>query len=140
MLAYPLKEKVTLGIDLSGGFRFVLGVDYDSLPTEDGKKPSSEERKRAQDQALEVLRNRIDSSGTREAMVYKEESTGRIVFEIPGVGDDERQKLEDLIKRPAVLEFRLVHENNGELVNNLLSENIVPPGYRMVTVEGRKFG
>ena len=138
MLAYPLKEKITLGIDLSGGFRFVLGVDYDSLPTEDGKKPTPDERKRAQDQALEVLRNRIDSSGTREAVIYKEAS-GRIVFEIPGVGDDERQKLEDLIKRPAVLEFCLVHENNAELVSKLLSENLVPPGYRMVTVEGRKY-
>ena len=139
MLAYPLSEKLTLGIDLSGGFRFVLGVDYDSLSVEEGKSITAEDRRRAQDQALEVLRNRIDSAGTREAVVYKEESTGRIVFEIPGVGDDERQNLEDLIKRPAVLEFRLVHENNFELVNKLLADNIVPPGYRMVTVEGRKY-
>ncbi|MDF3130636.1 protein translocase subunit SecD [Kiritimatiellaeota bacterium B1221] len=138
MLAYPLKDKITLGIDLSGGFRFVLDVDYDSLPTEDDAKPTADERKRAQDQALEVLRNRIDASGTREAVIYKEDS-GRIVFEIPGVGDDERQKLEDLIKRPAVLEFRLVHENNAELVSKLLADNVVPPGYRMVTVEGRKY-
>ncbi|MGA0368018.1 MAG: protein translocase subunit SecD [Kiritimatiellia bacterium] len=139
MLAYPLSEKLTLGIDLSGGFRFVLGVDYDSLPVEEGKSVTAEDRRRAQAQALEVLRNRIDSAGTREAVVYKEESTGRIVFEIPGVGEEERQNLEDLIKRPAVLEFRLVHENNAELVNKLLNDNIVPPGYRMVTVEGRRY-
>lgn len=139
-LAYPLNEKITLGIDLSGGFRFVLGVDYDSLQTEEGKAPSNEQKRQAQDQALEVLRNRIDSAGTREAVVYKEEGTGRIVFEIPGVGDDERQNLEDLIKRPAVLEFRLVHEENDQLVAKLLADNIVPPGYRMVTTpEGRKY-
>lgn len=139
-LAYPLSEKLTLGIDLSGGFRFVLGVDYDSLETKDNKPPTNEQKRQAQDQALEVLRNRIDSAGTREAIVYKEEGTGRIVFEIPGVGDDERQNLEDLIKRPAVLEFRLVHEENQQLVSKLWAENIAPPGYRIVTTsEGRKY-
>jgi SecD/SecF fusion protein len=138
-LAYPLSEKLTLGIDLSGGYRFVLGVDYDSLETEDGGPPNAEERRRAQDQALEVLRNRIDGAGTREAVVYKEPGTGRIVFEIPGVGDEERQNLEDLIKRPAYLEFRLVHENNHELIRDLLSEGTTPPGYRLVTIENERF-
>lgn len=138
-LAYPLNEKITLGIDLKGGYRFVLGVDYDSLDTEDGKAPTSAERERAQDQALEVLRNRIDGAGTREAVVYKEPETGRIVFEIPGVGEEERQNLEDLIKRPAYLEFRMVHENNNQLVNTLLSEGTTPPGYRLVTIEGQRY-
>jgi len=137
-LAYPLKEKITLGIDLSGGFRFVLGVDYDSLNA-DGSEPSKEQRRNAQGQALEVLRNRIDSAGTREAVVYKEEGTGRIIFEIPGVGDEERQTLEDLIKRPAVLHFKLVHEENGSLVAKLFADGIAPPGYRIVSVEGEPF-
>nr|MDA3873700.1 protein translocase subunit SecD [Kiritimatiellia bacterium] len=138
-LAYPMEEKFTLGIDLKGGYRFVLGIDYDSLITEDGEAPSSSERERAQNQALEVLRNRIDGAGTREAVVYKEPETGRIVFEIPGVGEEERQNLEDLIKRPAYLEFRMVHENNQELVRTLLSEGTTPPGYRLVTIEGQRY-
>ncbi|MEX2608015.1 MAG: protein translocase subunit SecD [Kiritimatiellia bacterium] len=138
-LAYPLNEKITLGIDLKGGYRFVLGVDYDSLETEDGKAPSNAERERAQDQALEVLRNRIDGAGTREAVVYKEPGTGRIVFEIPGVGEEERQNLEDLIMRPAYLEFRMVHENNQQLIDTLLSEETTPPGYRLVTIEGNRY-
>lgn len=138
-LAYPLNEKITLGIDLKGGYRFVLGVDYDSLDTEDGRAPTAREREQAQDQALEVLRNRIDGAGTREAVVYKEPGTGRIVFEIPGVGEEERQNLEDLIKRPAYLEFRMVHENNAMLIHDLLSEGTTPPGYRLVTIEGDRY-
>ncbi|WFB36516.1 protein translocase subunit SecD [Kiritimatiellota bacterium B12222] len=138
-LAYPLDEKLTYGIDLSGGFRFVLGVDYDSLPVEPGKKRTTADEKRAQSQALEVLRNRIDSAGTREAIVYKEDNTGRIIFEIPGVGEEERQELEDLIKRPAVLEFRLVHENNAALVSQLLANDTEIPGYNMVVIDNQKY-
>lgn len=140
MLAWPLNEKLPLGIDLAGGYRFVLDVDYDALPLEEGQDaPTAEQRRVAQDQALEVLRNRIDGAGTREATVYKEPGTGHIVFEIPGVGDEERQRLEDLIRRPAYLEFRLIHENNDELVSRLFAQDIAPPGYNIVTIDGRRY-
>jgi SecD/SecF fusion protein len=140
MLAWPLNERLPLGIDLAGGFRFVLDVDYDALPLEEGQtEPTNEQRRMAQDQALEVLRNRIDGAGTREASVYKEPGTGHIVFEIPGVGDEERQQLEDLIRRPAFLEFRFIHENNDALVARLFAEGISPPGYNIVTVQGRQY-
>jgi SecD/SecF fusion protein len=138
-LATPLNEKMTLGIDLSGGYRFVLGVDYDSIETESGDAPTEAEKRQAQEQALEVLRNRIDSAGTREAVVYKEQGTGRIVFEIPGVGDEERQKLEDLIKRPAVLRFRMVHPDNFQLVSELFANETELPGYRLVSLEGESY-
>lgn len=140
MLAYPLGKKLPLGIDLAGGYRFVLDVDYDALTLEEGQtEPTAEQRRVAQDQALEVLRNRIDGAGTREANVYKEPGTGHIVFEIPGVGDEERQSLEDLIKRPAYLEFRLLHEDNDALVADLFEKGIAPPGYEIVMVEGRRY-
>ncbi len=133
-----LDLKLPLGIDLSGGFRFVLGVDYAALATEEGREISAQDRERAQGQALEVLRNRIDSAGTREAVIYKEDS-GRIVFEIPGVGEDQRKELEDLIKRPAYLEFRLVHEDNARLSQQLLLSNTELPGYKRVTVDGSTY-
>ena len=138
-LAYPLNEKLPLGIDLAGGFRFVLDVDYDALQTEEGEEISQERRRQAQAQALEVLRNRIDGAGTREATVYSEPGTGHIVFEIPGVGEAERENLQELIQRPAYLEFRLVHEQNDELIAELLESGVVPPGYRMVTVDGTRY-
>lgn len=137
MIAFPLNEKLQWGIDLAGGYRFVIGVAYDQLQVEEGREPTAEERRVAQDQALEVLRNRIDLAGTREATIYKEPGTGHIVFEIPGVGEGERESLSELIRRPAFLEFRLVHLENERLVARLFEEGITPPGYRVVTVAGR---
>ena len=126
-----------LGIDLAGGFRFVIDVDYEGYTPREGETPLT--RTQLQDQALEVLRNRIDGSGTREAEVYKEPASGRIVFSIPGVGEEEREQLTDLILRPAYLEFRLIHENNRQLVNNLFNEGVAPPGYRIITVEDQRY-
>ncbi len=140
MMALPLNEKVQLGIDLSGGYRFVLGVDYDQLQLPEGQEKITEaDRERAQDQALEVLRNRIDSAGTKEAIVYKEPGTGRIVFEIPAAGEEERKELEDMIKRPAYLEFALVHEENSSLVSEFMATGEVPVGYEAVTVDGSRY-
>lgn len=126
-----------LGIDLAGGFRFVVDVDYEAYTPREGERPLT--RAQLQDQALEVLRNRIDSVGTREAVVYKEEASGRIVFEIPGVGQAERDSLVDLILRPAYLEFRLVHEDNDRLVSDLFNRGIAPPGFEIVTLDGARY-
>ncbi len=161
--AYPLKEKLPLGIDLQGGYRFVLDVDYDQMKDLDGGEPSPEQRREAQNKALVVLRNRLDSTGTKEATVYTEDS-GQIVFEIPGGitpsaedtsaeeeggeqtadtdGDEapemsERDKLIDLIERPAYLEFRIVHVDSPSLVEEkLFRPGIAPPSYKLVTVDG----
>jgi SecD/SecF fusion protein len=152
--AYPLSEKLPLGIDLQGGFRFVLGVDYDQMETEDGKPPSEAEKEEAQNKALVVLRNRIDSLGTREASLYKEKN-GSIILEVPGrtevateagsdaedsdtqskksKGAEDREKMVELIKQPAYLEFRIVHPDNFRLVQEKFWQTReAPPGYKVV--------
>jgi len=165
--AYPLKEKLPLGIDLQGGYRFVLDIDYEQMRDLDGNEPSPRQREEAQNKALVVLRNRLDSTGTKEATVYKEEG-GQIVFEIPGgpqkttsadpgEGEDaeeageaaaadsedemtERERLIDLIERPAYLEFRIVHVDNERLVQeNLLGPGVAPPGYKLINLDGRPY-
>ena len=137
--AYPPSEQFNLGIDLQGGYRFVLGVDYDKMEETDGKAPSEQEKNDALQKALVVLRNRVDSTGTREASLYQE--SDQIVFEIPGIGTaQEREKLVDLIQQPAYLEFRIVHMDNDRLVGEKLFEpEIAPPGYILVRVEGRPY-
>ncbi len=61
-------------------------------------------------QALETIRNRIDAFGVSEPLVHREGLSGnRIVVQLPGVDDPERVK--DLIKNTAFLEFRLVKED-----------------------------
>ena len=60
---------------------------------------------RAVDQSIEVLRRRIDASGTREPTIQRE-GNDRILVEVPGLQDT--QHLKDLLGTTAKLEFRLV--------------------------------
>ena len=60
---------------------------------------------RAVDQSIEVLRRRIDASGTREPTIQRE-GNDRILVEVPGLQDT--QRLKDLLGTTAKLEFRLV--------------------------------
>ncbi len=57
--------------------------------------------------SLEILRNRIDQFGVSEPSIQKQGSR-RIVLELPGIQDQARAR--DLIGRTALLEFKLVAE------------------------------
>ncbi len=57
------------------------------------------------DQALQVIRNRIDQFGVTEPTVIAQ-GTDEIVIQLPGIQDPQRAK--ELIGRTAVLEFKLV--------------------------------
>lgn len=63
-------------------------------------------------QARETIRNRVDAFGVSEPIIHDEGlGSERIVVQLPGVDDPDR--VEDLIKNTAFLEFRLVRENTG---------------------------
>lgn len=119
--------KIKLGLDLRGGTSFVLEVDMKDL--EDNAKTDAPER------ALEVIRNRIDARGTREPIIYLEPKQNRIILQIPELRAEEREEVVNLVESAAYLEFRLVHEDNDELVNRLFREGLAPDGYELVTLE-----
>jgi preprotein translocase subunit SecD len=70
-------------------------------------KPTAEQflREQAVTQTLETIRNRVDQFGVAEPIIQRQGSD-RIVVELPGIEDPERVK--NLIKVTAVLEFKLV--------------------------------
>ncbi|HRP02061.1 MAG TPA: protein translocase subunit SecD [Candidatus Kapabacteria bacterium] len=68
--------------------------------------------KDAVDQAVEVLRQRIDQYGVSEPNIQKQ-GNNRIILELPGVEDDLQMRA--LISTTARLEFNLVR-NNAEIV------------------------
>ena len=71
-----------------------------------------EVRTQAVRQARETIRNRVDAFGVAEPIVHDEGlGSDRIVVQLPGVDDPER--VEELIKNTAQLEFRLVKEDSG---------------------------
>src|SRR5215213_2344396 len=63
-------------------------------------------------QAVQTIRNRIDAFGVTEPKI-QEASNNRIVVQLPGVDDQERVR--NLIKNTAFLEFRIVR--NGPFPN-----------------------
>jgi preprotein translocase subunit SecD len=68
-------------------------------------------KKKAIDQALETIRNRIDQFGVSEPEITLQ-GTDRILIQLPGIRDPQRAK--SLIGRTALLEFKLVDEE-GDL-------------------------
>jgi len=78
--------------------------------------------KLAADQALETIRNRVDQFGVSEPDI-RPQADHRILVQLPGIKDPERAK--ELIGKTALLEFKLVDEENN--LEEALKGN-VPPG------------
>lgn len=116
---FPLSKRINLGLDLQGGMHIVLRVDTSAL---------SHEAKRvdATAIALEVIRNRIDQFGVREPLVQRQGSD-QILVQLPGITDRERAL--KLIGQTALLEFKLVSDNQ-RLVDRALRGEI-PPGFEL---------
>ena len=78
------------------------------------------ERKRAaMDQSIEIVRRRVDETGTREPSIQRQ-GENRILVQLPGVDDPEHIK--NLLGQTAKLTFRLVDETAST------SDNHAPPG------------
>lgn len=67
-------------------------------------------KRRAIDQALEIIRNRIDQFGVSEPEITLQ-GTDQILVQLPGIRDPERAI--DLIGKTALLEFKLLDEEGN---------------------------
>ncbi|HSQ60051.1 MAG TPA: protein translocase subunit SecD [Acidobacteriota bacterium] len=101
-----LREKaIKLGLDLQGGMHLLLEVDKSKL--------GPAEARNAVDQAIQIIRNRIDQFGVAEPSIQKQ-GDNRIVVQLPGLLDQERAK--QLIGQTALLEFKLVKSDEEHRV------------------------
>ena len=116
----PLRDKIKLGLDLRGGTSFVLEVDTTNL--------DANAIKDSQARALEVIRNRVDSMGVSEPIIYPEPNNNRIVVQIPGLKTEDRERAIKNIQSAAFLEFRMVHPKNDELTDALFEKGLAPAG------------
>jgi len=98
--AYYLSTRgLKQGLDLQRGMHLVLELD-----DPDGNL-TGERREALTEQALKILRMRIDAFGVEEPLIQKSGSD-RIIVELAGLDDEERAK--DIINRQAYLEWKLV--------------------------------
>ncbi len=101
--AFPLQQRINLGLDLQGGMHLVLRVDLSKAQAQAGSRDVD-----IAGIALEILRNRIDQFGVREPLLQRQ-GADHILVQLPGVTDRERAL--SLIGKTALLEFKLVSEN-----------------------------
>jgi protein-export membrane protein SecD len=102
-------------------------------------EPGVQERvRRAIDQAIEVLRRRVDALGTTEPNIQRQ-GADRILVQVPGLQNPER--LKEILGRTAKLQFRMVAEVGGsnaevEDLPSRESPGTTLPVERRIIVEG----
>ena len=97
------------------------GSEFSLKMTEAG---IAERKRAAMDQSIEIVRRRIDETGTREPSIQRQ-GDNRILVQLPGVDDPERIK--NLLGQTAKLTFRLVDETANPLDAHAPSgEEILP--------------
>src|SRR5258705_9348579 len=101
---YDTVRRVPLkcGLDLQGGTHLALEVDE--------SKGAVADKSKAIDNALKVVRNRIDEFGVSEPLVQKAGSD-RIIVELPGI--DDPQRAQDVVQKSAFLEFQITDETQA---------------------------
>ncbi|MGZ5004174.1 MAG: protein translocase subunit SecD [Chthoniobacterales bacterium] len=130
---WPPQQKIALGLDIQGGTSFLLRL----IPGDKGLS------KATLDQAVEVIRKRVDYFGGAEPIITPV-GTDRINVQIPGLDTAKIQEAREQLSRVAKLEFSLVHPQNDQLVRQIeAGQGIIPPDYRLVTYtfdtrEGKK--
>jgi len=119
---WPPQKKIQLGLDIQGGTSFLIRLI-----------PGEKQITRAMlDQAVEVIRKRVDYFGGGEPVISPV-GNDRILVQIPGLDTAKIQEARDQLSRVAKLEFALVHPQNNELVKKIeAGEAIIPPDYRLV--------
>src|SRR6202167_5236872 len=91
-------------------------------------------RRSAVDQSIEIVRRRIDETGTKEPTIQRE-GTDRILVQLPGVGNPEHVK--ELLGRTAKMTFQLVDENVG---GEDAARGRIPPGDVALPMENDRGG
>ena len=105
-LQYEYKQKINFGLDLKGGTSFLI-----RLKKEEGRTPTKE----VLDQAVEVIRKRVDAYGIGEPVITPE-GQDRILVQIPGLEAEKIAEAREQLKKVAKLEFRLVHPQSEQLI------------------------
>jgi len=115
--------KIRLGLDLQGGSQFLVKMDTNQLAR-------AEEKQTALENAVEVLRKRVDKLGVAEPLLQPE-GADRILIQLPGLSEADKDEARSTIEKAAFLEFRMVHPESDER----LAQGIIEPGYEVLRQE-----
>jgi SecD/SecF fusion protein len=123
--------KIKLGIDLQGGTSFLVEMDTNvlfSTSTNNAGQTRSELANAALSQAIEVLRKRIDRFGVAEPIIQSA-GNNRILIQLPGLSQSDKDSAREQITKSAFLEFRMVADNSDQIIHD---GDPIPPGYELL--------
>jgi SecD/SecF fusion protein len=121
------KGRIKRGLDLAGGVSFTLQMQE----SKDGSM-ANYEKKEQLSKAIDIMANRIDGLGVSEPVI-RAVGEDRIEIQMPGLDSRQNPDVIDAVKKPARLEFKLVHRT---LTPSSNLKETPPPGYvRMVKEE-----
>ena len=119
----PPSKKIRLGLDLQGGTSFLIRL----VPqTETGITPD------LLDQAVEVIRKRVDQYGVSEPVITPQ-GEDRILVQIAGLDAKQTAEAQAQLQRVAKLEFAIVGEGNIERIEageEVMDPSLVLKSYR----------
>lgn len=117
---WPPGEKIRLGLDLQGGTSFLIRL----IPqTETGIT------KDLLDQAVEVIRKRVDQFGVSEPVISPQ-GKDRILVQIAGLDSKQTEEARGQLQKVAKLEFAMVDEGGAARVERIQAgEEVMPPAY-----------
>jgi SecD/SecF fusion protein len=121
---WPPQKKIQLGLDIQGGTSFLI-----RLVQQPGE--SKQITRATLDQAVEVIRKRVDYFGGGEPVISPV-GNDRILVQIPGLSPEKIKDAREQLSRVAKLEFRLVYPDNGEKLKAIDSgQDVIPPDFRI---------
>lgn len=101
---YPPAKTISLGLDLRGGTSFLIRLVPDN---EEGITSDM------LDQAVEVIRKRVDQYGVSEPIITPQ-GQDRILVQIAGLDADQISQAREQLQRVAKLEFSIVPDDSEE--------------------------
>ncbi len=136
----PAFDQIQKGLDLKGGTSFLIKliepeptvVVKDGVTTQEVRKitPSMV------DQAVEVIRRRVDKMGNSEPVITPQ-GTDRILVQIPGLKLQALNETREQLRQVAKLEFKMVHPQSDAIASGSLPPD---PAYRVVTYKDERNG
>jgi SecD/SecF fusion protein len=120
--------KIKLGLDLQGGTAFVVKLQQPERDLSSTNAPQTD-RSQLVDQAIGVLRKRVDRFGVAEPIIQPQ-GNDTILIQLPGLSEADIENARETIQKAAFLEFRLVHPESQQL----LAQGLTAPGYEKLTI------
>ena len=125
--------KIKLGLDLQGGTSFLVEMDTNYLANAQDASDTNHAARTvdtsgALSQAVEVLRKRVDAFGVAEPVIQPA-GGNRILIQLPGLSEADKESAKEQIQKAAYLEFRMVKDDSDEIVHD---NEPIPPGYELL--------